>query len=334
MWRPARWSRRAERESGINVPKWTAADIPDLHGRTAVVTGANTGLGFHTARGLAHAGAAVVLACRNTDKAQGAVDRIRAENPRGPLSIVRLDLSALPSVREAAEQIRAEHDRLDLLVNNAGTGSMHRELNTDGHESTFATNHLGPFALTGLLLDRLAPVAGARIVTVSSDSHKFGEIDFDDMHFATRKYTKWASYGQSKLANLLFTFELQRRLAAAGMPAISVAAHPGAADTEFGDDMGGVVGLMSKPAMRPLVSWMLQTAEGGALITLRAAVDPEVSGGDYFGPGGLLGLRGAPVLVSPSERARDENLQRRLWAECERLTGVTYSLGETESSDR
>ncbi|MGC7102092.1 oxidoreductase [Amycolatopsis lurida] len=209
-----------------DVRRWTAADIPDQHGRTAIVTGANQGLGFETARMLAERGATVVLACRDTVKAADAVDRIRATVPSADLSIVALDLARLESVRGAAEEIRAVHDRIDLLINNAGTANARCVQTADGYESTFATNHLGPFALTGLLLDRIQAVTGARIVTVSSVSHVAGAVDIDDLHFAHRRYRTLAAYAQSKLANLLFTFELHRRLKAAGASAIAVAAHP------------------------------------------------------------------------------------------------------------
>lgn len=308
----------------MSKSKWTAAEIPDQRGRTAVVTGGNTGIGFETARLLAKAGATVVLACRNDEKATAAAELIRTEFPDAPLSTVNLNLASLESVRAASEKLRANHERIDLLINNAGTASVQRELSPDGFESVFATNHLGPFAFTGLLLDRVVAVPGARVVTVGSTSHEFGVIDVEDLNFEHRKYSKWSSYAQSKLANLMFAFELQRRLAAAGSPALSVAAHPGAADTGFGNEMGGIVGLLAKPALRPLVSWMLQTAEGGALPTVRAAVDPAVAGGEFYGPPGRIGLKGKPIRAKAAERAYDTDVQTALWAECERLTGVTF----------
>jgi NAD(P)-dependent dehydrogenase (short-subunit alcohol dehydrogenase family) len=220
--------------------RWTSAEIPDQQGRTAVITGANTGLGFQTAKVLAQHGATVVLACRNLDKAANAAARVRAAAPRATVSTLQLDLASLASVRRAAERLRADHPRIDLLINNAGGVIPRHRLTEDGFELTLATNHLGPFALTGLVLDRLLAVPGSRVVTVSSIGHRRGTINFDDLHFQ-RGYRHQAAYFQSKLANLLFTYELQHRLAAAGAATVAVAAHPGNARTEFGRELSPMV---------------------------------------------------------------------------------------------
>ncbi|MBN6039741.1 oxidoreductase [Amycolatopsis sp. 195334CR] len=286
--------------------KWTETDIPGQHGRVAVVTGANTGIGFETAKALATRGASVVLACRNPDKARAAAERIG-----GTTEVVRLDLASLDSVREAAEEIRDRHRRVDLLVNNAGvTGLSGRT--EDGFEIQFGVNHLGHFALTGRLLDLLLATPGSRVVTVSSIGHRFGRIDPADPQ------SGGGAYARSKLANLLFTQALHRRLS--GTDTISVAAHPGGASTE--------VFRYSSPFFRVpnLVIARLfgRTPAMGALPTLRAATDPGVKGGDYFGPAGLFEIGGFPDLVTASSRAHDVQLQQRLWAVSEELTNVAY----------
>jgi len=301
--------------------RWTEADVPDQRGRTAVVTGANSGIGFETARALAEHGATVVLACRNVDRGNEAAERILARTPDAALVVVRLDLGSLASVREAAEELRAAHARLDLLVNNAGVMWTPRSRTADGFELQFGTNHLGHFALTGLVLDRLLRVPGSRVVTVSSLGHRTGRMDFDDLQ-SERRYGRHSAYGRSKLANLMFTYELQRRLAAAAAETIAVAAHPGGANTDLtrnspallrrlNDLFGGMV--TQSPAM-------------GALPTLRAATDPGVRGGEYYGPSGPFETSGHPRRVGSSRRSHDADAQRRLWAESERLTGVTYPV--------
>ncbi|MGA6206078.1 oxidoreductase [Nocardia testacea] len=304
--------------------QWSAADIPDLSGRTAVVTGANSGVGYETARMLAEKGAVVVLACRNLDAAARAAARIREGSATAELDCVELDLMSLASVRSAAAALRAGYPRIDLLVNNAGAASMPYIRTIDGFEATFATNHLGPFALTGLLLDRIAPVAGARIVTVSSVTHRRARLDFDDLDCERQRYRYMKAYGRSKLANLLFTFELQRRLEVAGASAIAVAAHPGAARSGFAGHMGALTRMLSRKPWYALVSWSQQSAAMGALASLRAAVDGEARGGDFYGPTRMFGLKGHPELIEPAACARDTEAQARLWLESERLTGVVY----------
>jgi NAD(P)-dependent dehydrogenase (short-subunit alcohol dehydrogenase family) len=292
-----------------------------------VITGANTGLGFQTAKLLAEHGATVILACRNAGKADDAAARITASAPDSTVRTLRLDLASLASIRRAAEQLRADHARLDLLINNAGGVRPQYVVTEDGFESTFATNHLGPFAFTGLVLDRLLTVPGSRVVTVSSNGHRRGTVNVEDLHFS-RGYRYQHAYFQSKLANLMFTYELHRRLASAGVPTIAVAAHPGNARTEFGREMPLPVRVMMRPELRMLTWWLMQSPQKGALASVRAAVDPDVRGGDYYGPPGRVQFTGYPTRVQSTVRSLDTAAQRRLWQESERLTGITYPVGE------
>ncbi|MCW2627141.1 MAG: hypothetical protein QOJ56_5102 [Mycobacterium sp.] len=304
------------------MPKWTTSDIPDQTGRTAVVTGANTGLGFHTAAALAAHGAHVVLAVRSLDKGKEAVEKITAASPGAAVTLEELDLASLDSVRAAADQLRSKHDVIDLLINNAGVYAP-KSITKDGFELHFGTNHLGHFALTGLLLDRLLPAPGSRVVTVSSVAHRVGAaIHFDDLQWE-RSYSRAGAYGQSKLANLLFTYELQRRLVPRGTT-IAAAAHPGGSDTELMRNMPAPL-RVATAAVAPL----FQGADMGALPTLRAATDPGVLGGQCFGPDGLGGLRGYPKVVASSDQSHDATLQRRLWEVSEELTGVVYPVDVT-----
>jgi len=299
------------------MSRWNTADIPDQTGRVAVITGSNTGLGFETAKALAAKGARVVLAVRNLDKGKDAATLITRATPSADLALQELDLGSLASVREAAAELKSDYDHIDLLINNAGLMyPSPRQTTKDGFEIQFGTNHLGHFALTGLLLDRLTDTAGSRIVTVSSVGHRVrAAIHFDDLQFE-RSYNRVAAYGQSKLANLLFTYELQRRLAATGAPTIAVAAHPGGSDTELGRHL---------PAfLLPAAMLIAQSAAMGALPQLRAATDPAVVGAQYYGPDGIGGMRGNPKVVSSSKQSHDVELQRRLWAVSEELTGVAY----------
>jgi NAD(P)-dependent dehydrogenase (short-subunit alcohol dehydrogenase family) len=299
------------------MPKWTTADIPDQSGRVAVITGANTGLGYETAAALAERGAHVVLAVRNLDKGKDAAARIAAQSPHADVALQELDLTSLESVRAAADQLRSAHDRIDLLINNAGVMYTPKSTTKDGFELQFGTNHLGHFAFTGLLLDRLLPVAGSRVVTVSSIGHRIlADIHFDDLQWE-HSYNRVAAYGQSKLSNLLFTYELQRRLASQGTT-IAAAAHPGGSSTELGRylplGLGRVFDVVS------------QDAAMGALPTLRAATDAAVIGGQYYGPDGFGGMRGYPKVVSSNKKSHDAELQRRLWTVSEELTGVSYPV--------
>jgi NAD(P)-dependent dehydrogenase (short-subunit alcohol dehydrogenase family) len=300
--------------------KWTAADIPDQSGRVAIVTGSNSGLGYDTAAALAEKGAHVVMAVRNLDKGNEAVERLKSASPNANVTLQELDLSSLASVRKAADEIRAAHPRIDLLVNNAGVMYVpKREATKDGFEMQFGTNHLGHFALTGLLLDNLLGVDGSRVVTVSSVGHRIiAKIHFDDLHWE-RSYNRVAAYGQSKLANLMFTYDLQRRLKAKGAPTVALAAHPGFSDTEL---------MRYLPSSVPGFVWKIftQPADKGALPSLRAATDPNAQGGQYYGPDGLGEVKGSPKVVASSAQSHNEDIQRRLWTVSEELTGVTYPV--------
>jgi NAD(P)-dependent dehydrogenase (short-subunit alcohol dehydrogenase family) len=306
--------------------RWTAADVPDQSGRTAVVTGASGGLGLETARVLAGRGAEVVLACRDAAKGERAAGLIRAEAGRASVRIVHLDLASLASVGAAADEIRSACPRLDLLINNAGVMAVPaRQLSADGYELTFAVNHLGHFALTGLLLNQLLATPGSRIVTVSSIGHRMGSgtMQFDDLQFS-QNYDPWHSYWQSKLANLLFTYELERRLAAASAEPIALAAHPGNARTDLWRHTSRLNRTAYKPVLTWLTFWFAQSALTGALATLRAATDPDAEGGEYYGPPGRLQYTGHPALVGSSAASHDLAAQRRLWETSEELTGVRY----------
>ncbi|MDT8913073.1 SDR family NAD(P)-dependent oxidoreductase [Amycolatopsis sp. PS_44_ISF1] len=297
--------------------KWTTAAIPDQRGRVAVVTGANTGLGYETAKALAERGASVVLAVRSVDKGEQAAARLT-----GDVTVQELDLTSLDSVRSAAAALRARFDRIDLLINNAGVMYTPKQTTRDGFEMQFGTNHLGHFALTGLLLDRLLPVPGSRVVTVSSTGHRIrAAIHFDDLQWE-RSYSRAGAYGQSKLANLMFSYELQRRLAPHGTTA-ALAAHPGLSSTELTRN--------SPAAFRLPLAWLgpvlTQSAARGALPTLRAATDPGALGGQYYGPGGPAETQGHPRLVASSPDSYDLARQQRLWAVSEDLTGVEFPVG-------
>jgi NAD(P)-dependent dehydrogenase (short-subunit alcohol dehydrogenase family) len=300
---------------------WTGADVPGQSGRIAVVTGANSGIGFEAAAVLARRGAHTVLACRDAGKAEDAVARLSAAVPEASVSVVPLDLASLESVRAAADQILAAHDRIDLLINNAGLMWPPYGKTTDGFELQFGTNHLGHFALTGLVLEAMLPVPGSRVVTVSSNGHRAGRINFADLQ-SERRYGRMTAYAQSKLANLMFTYELQRRMHAAGAPTAALAAHPGVAFTELTRSLPTVI----QSANHAIGGLFTQSAAMGALPTLRAATDPAAAGGEYYGPGGLGQAKGYPVRVSSNAKSRDQAAQQRLWAESQRLTGVTYPV--------
>ncbi|HEY0227715.1 MAG TPA: SDR family NAD(P)-dependent oxidoreductase [Mycobacterium sp.] len=300
--------------------EWTTADVHDQSGRVAIITGANSGLGYDTAAVLAAKGAHVVLAVRNLEKGAQAADRIKAASPHAVIALQELDLSSLDSVRKAADELRTNYPRIDLLINNAGVMYVPtREATKDGFEMQFGTNHLGHFALDGLLMDNLLRVEGSRVVTISSVGHRIlAKIHFDDLHWE-RGYNRVGAYGQSKLANLLFTYELQRRLKASGAPTIALAAHPGFSDTELMRYLPGII---------PDFLWKLatQSAEMGALPTLRAATDPAAQGGQYYGPDGLGEVKGRPKVVASSSQSHNGDLQRQLWTVSEKLTGVTYPV--------
>jgi NAD(P)-dependent dehydrogenase (short-subunit alcohol dehydrogenase family) len=291
----------------------------------AIVTGANSGLGFETAKVLAARGARVVLACRNPGKAEGALDELRAAHAGAEVEARALDLADLASVRAFARGVGSDYEAVDLLVNNAGLMAIPRARTADGFEMQLGTNHLGHFALTGALLARLEAAPAARVVNVSSSLHRAGRMNFDDLMFDARPYNRWAAYAQSKLANLLFTSELARRLGAKGSRVVAVGAHPGYSATNLqgkGSELGGpkVEGV----AMRLSNALVAQSAAAGAWPQLRAATDPEARAGDYYGPADLFESRGPAVKVGMSRAARDEGAARRLWEESVRLTKEDY----------
>jgi NAD(P)-dependent dehydrogenase (short-subunit alcohol dehydrogenase family) len=303
--------------------KWTTADIPDQSGRIAVVTGSNSGLGTVTARELARAGATVIIACRNTDKGDQAASSIRAAVPAADLEVVRLDLADLSSVREFAQRIGAERERLDLLVNNAGVMAPPRRLTADGFESQLGTNHLGHFALTGLLMPSLLAAQQPRVVTLSSGMHRMGSIRFDDLQW-DRGYNNWRAYSQSKLANLMFCFELARRAAEAGTDLTSVASHPGYAATNL--QFAGPARFYERAFMVVGNKLIAQSAEMGALPSLYAATFPDLPSGSFVGPDGLMEGRGHPHVVTGASKSYDREAWTKLWEVSEQLTGVTYEF--------
>ncbi|MEV5840240.1 oxidoreductase [Nocardia sp. NPDC052112] len=289
---------------------WDTSNIPDQNGRTIIVTGANSGLGAVAARALAGAGAQVVLACRNVAKGEKVAGEIGAR-----AEVRKLDLADLASVRAFADAV----DRVDVLVNNAGVMALPEQRTADGFEMQIGTNHLGHFALTGLLLDKISD----RVVTVSSGAHRAGKIDLDDLNWEHRKYQRWSAYGQSKLANLMFAYELQRRLSAAGSSTLSVAAHPGYAATELQSHTESIQDKVMALGNRLLA----QSAEMGALPEIYAATE-QVEPGAFYGPTGWGGMRGYPGRSGSSAASKDEQVARGLWALSEKLTGVTYTFGE------
>jgi NAD(P)-dependent dehydrogenase (short-subunit alcohol dehydrogenase family) len=304
---------------------WTAADMPDQHGRTALVTGGNSGIGFHQVLELARKGAHVLLASRDAGRGRGARAAIVGKLPGATVEVVSLDLADLDSVQRLADQLMGRSGELDLLINNAGVMAVPRRQTTaQGLELQFGTNHLGHFALTGRLLPALLARPGSRVVTVSSLNHRWGSIGMDDLQ-SEHGYGPWRAYNQSKLANALFTLELDRRLRAAGAATISVGAHPGYARTGLqyhGPQLGG--GGISASALGLVTRFAAAPAAQGALPVLRAATDPGARGGDYYGPGGLGESRGSPRKVAYAKAAHDEQLASRLWQASEALTGVTF----------
>ncbi|MET0900906.1 MAG: SDR family NAD(P)-dependent oxidoreductase [Mycobacterium sp.] len=302
--------------------KWTESDVPDQSGRTAIVTGSNTGLGYETARVLAARGAQVVLAVRDVEKGKAAAAKIVGLAPRAEVKVQPLDLGSLQSVRTAAEELKTAYPRIDLLINNAGVMYPPKQTTEDGFELQFGTNHLGHFALTGLLLDQLLPVPGSRVVVVASIAHNIrAGIHFDDLQWE-HSYNRVAAYGQAKLANLMFAYELQRRLATAGAPTIAVAAHPGISNTELMRHLPGT----NLPGFSRVAGLVTNSPEVGALGSLRAATDPMAQGGQYYGPDGFRELFGHPVLVQSNKQSHDVAVQEKLWTVSEELTGVSYPV--------
>jgi hypothetical protein len=304
--------------------KWTADDIPDLSGKTVVVTGGNSGIGYEAALEFARHHAQVVLACRSMNKAAAAAAQIATGAPGAKVEVMQLDLASLASVRAFAEAFRKGHGELHALCNNAGVMALPYRTTADGFEMQFGTNHLGHFALTGLLLDCLLKTEGARVVNVSSGFHRIGRIRFDDLQ-GKAGYRKWFAYGQSKLANLLFTFEMQRRIDACGAKLLSVACHPGYAGTNLQTAGPKMEGSSLKEGLNQFANrFFSQSAAMGALPTEYAAVSADVHGGDYIGPDGFGEMWGNPVKVECSAAAKDAAVAARLWDVSEQLTSVRF----------
>ncbi len=302
---------------------WTFENIPDLQGKTIIMTGGNSGLGYESVKAFALKGATVILACRNLAKGEKAKNEILKANPSGEIQVMQLDLANLTSVEAFAEKFASEHKQLDVLLNNAGIMATPNIKTDDGFEAQLGTNHLGHFALTGHLLPMLKGTPQSREVNVSSLAHKGGKMDFNDLMFEKcRKFKPMRAYGQSKLANLLFTYELQRFFEANNIDCIAVAAHPGGSNTRLANHFETnkfmeAVSKIARGAMQP--------AAKGALPQIRASVDANVKGGDYFGPSGIGELFGYPVLVKSNAASHNEENARKLWAVSEKLTGVKYA---------
>lgn len=300
---------------------WTVEDIPDLAGKVIIVTGANSGIGWEATRELARKGAEVIMACRDQEKARAALQEIKEGIPQAKLVSIPLDLADLASIRRFAEEYRKRYDRLDVLLNNAGIMLVPYGRTADGFESQFGTNHLGHFALTGLLIDLILETPGSRVVNISSNAHYGGEMDFSDLQFEGGGYNSMKAYSRSKLANLLFTYELQRRFENRGADSIALAAHPGISATGLADHFlkGRVVWLI-----QGIMKILFQSAEMGALPGLRAATDPQAQGGSYYGPDGKGERAGFPVVVSSNRASHSQEDAAKLWEVSEQLTGVSY----------
>lgn len=299
---------------------WTTDDIPDQSGRVAVVTGANSGLGYQVALALAVAGAEVVLACLNVGKAESALASIRAQAPAARVCFIRLDLGDLASIDRFAGSVSTEHDQLNLLVNNAGLIAVDQSRTADGFETQLGVNHLGHFALTVRLMPALLSTPSARIASMSSMAHRGGRLGMDDLMFDRRRYGRWVAYGQSKLANLLFVLELQRRLGQAGAATIALAAHPGVAHTNLGSQGRGISNRLSRVGLP-----FNRRSASGALPLLRACTGPAAVGGQFYGP--RWGVFGRPVQQTPSPHARDEAAALVLWDASAELTGLNPTFG-------
>jgi NAD(P)-dependent dehydrogenase (short-subunit alcohol dehydrogenase family) len=302
---------------------WTTDDMPDLTGKVIIVTGSNSGLGFEEAKEFARKGAQTILACRSMDKAKAALAQMLAAVPNAPAEIMHLDLASQVSVHQFVSEFKKKYAKLDVLVNNAGIMMVPYSTTEDGFESQFGTNHLGHFALTGLLIDSLLNTSGSRVVNISSYAHRIGSMDFTNlMYEGGNGYSSTRAYGRSKLANLLFTYELQRRFEAIGADAIAVASHPGSSHTNL---TSHIENKWYSKLLNTLLEPMAQSAAMGALPTIRAAVDPNVKGGQYYGPDGFMEQRGYPVVVSSNRASHEATDARQLWQVSEQLTGVRYA---------
>ena len=301
---------------------WTANKIPDLSGKVIIITGANSGIGYQSTREFSRNGAEVIVASRDPIKADLAIQKLKEEIPGAKLKFIKLDLASLESIRIFADEFKSNYDRLDILMNNAGIMLIPFGKTVDGFEKTVGTNHLGHFALTGLLMDRLSTTPGARVVNVASNAHYAGEMDFNNLLFENKLgYTPMKAYSRSKLANLLFTYELQRRFQSRGDDVISLAAHPGISATSLANHLFfNVISWLIQPMMRLI----FQSSAMGALPSIRAAVDPDARGGQYYGPNGKGEKSGYPIVVDSNAESKDDETARRLWEISEELTGINY----------
>ena len=301
----------------MNSDKWNVKNIPDQTGRVVIVTGSSSGIGYEVARILANKNAQVILAVRNPQKGEYALQKIKAHNFESNVEVMILDLADLQSVKTFTNEFKQKYDRLDLLINNGGVMIPPYSKTKDGFELQFGTNHLGHFALTGLLIDLILKTKGSRIVNISSGAHRYGKINFDDLNWEKRKYKKWIAYGDSKIANLYFTYELHRRLEGNNSAIIVTAAHPGWTATEL-QRHSGLIEILNR--------FFAMKSEQGALPTLRAAIDETAQGGDYFGPNGWQEMKGFPVKVKSNKLSYDETIAKKLWDVSEELTGVKFQF--------
>ncbi len=306
------------------IEKWSFENIPSLNDKIMIVTGGNSGLGYESVKAFSQKGAKVILACRNTEKGNAAREEIYKSIGKRDIEVMKLDLANLVSVNEFAMEFSAKYHKLEVLLNNAGIMSTPYGLTKDGFEQQMGVNHMGHFALTGFLFDILKNSPGARVVNVSSNAHKKGEMDFDNLLFTNGvDYDPWRAYRRSKLANLLFTYELQRRAQMHKLNLSAMAAHPGGSETNLARHLSGK--LMFKIFM-PLAKLIIQSAAQGALPQLRAATDPNAQGGDFYGPDGWKEIKGYPVKVESAAQAYNEADAKRLWETSEKLTGVQISF--------
>jgi len=302
---------------------WTTSDIPDLSGKTIIITGANSGLGLEATKAFAAKNAKVIMACRTVNKGELAKAHIIETYPAADITVVRLDLSDLSSIHSFSSKIKQSQTRLDVLLNNAGIMMVPYGLTGDGFEKQIGTNHLGHFALTGLLLELLKKTPGSRVVNVSSMAHKSGVMDFNNLLYDNGKdYSPMKAYGRSKLSNLLFTYELQRFFEANKIDCKAIAAHPGVSDTNL---FAHAAPKWLLQLFRPLMLLFIQPAAMGCLPELRASVDPAVKGGEFYGPAGKKELKGYPVVVQPNKTALDKGSARKLWKISEKLTDIKYT---------
>lgn len=300
-----------------NKNKWTVNNIPDQKGRVTIVTGSSSGIGYESARALANKDAKVIIAVRNLGKGKQALEKIKSQNPNADVTVIHLDLADLSSIKKFGDDYKKQFSRLDLLINNAGVMIPPYSKTKDGFELQFGTNHLGHFALTALIFDLINKTPNSRIVNVSSSAHKYGNLNFDDLNWEKRKYKSWNAYGDSKISNLYFTYELKSRLEQNHSNVKVTAAHPGWTATDLQRNSGLFEFLNRFFAMKP---------EKGALPTLRAAFDENAKSGDFFGPDGFMEMKGYPVKVDTNKLAKDTNIAKKLWNVSEELTGVKFNF--------